>query len=731
MNVRRLLAACNTPRCCGWLLALLLLAYAGLLVPAFPKASRTASAVKIYEPDAPAHVIPALMDLYRGRLIPGFCVYGHFPAYLAGALAAPVLVPLKLLHGAPGYIHFVLALRMAQLLMALLTVVFLFRLARLQLPPWLALAAALLLLTMHEFHFWTLNLHPDIFQAAMFAMAVFYLVRHQQCGRRRDFFLAAVLGGCAAAAKYYGFFLLPVVPLLLLSGKVEQFRVAPGAWRAMLRDSLLFGLVMVSVFLVFNLRILSFDEEVGKWLGVFGQLNAAPSHPGDLLAAKLANFASGALFGRTFLLLYVLAALGLLWSDLRLLRQGTFRLHPYQVLHLSLLVFVVYYFAIFNDSYNVYHGERYPLAFMCLAPAAVLLLLWQLWTGRRWRPVAVTLGTVLLFTTVLRVSGSRLDGFRPLPRAMDERLFTAILYGATPADQRLLNATYEVAPGADRARLRARLSSEQRLQLNEYWRQRGVLLQIPHPLWDLLVYPYFKETTSAFKVRGWVAAHVRPGSVILTEPDFNLLPTTLESVSYSDNRDLPTQAVYCDKIDEESIAKFRPDYIFTAFAHVAEPLLARRDDYALADQLTSGGVVYILARHQRAEGAVRPAAFAGFTLLACNGGQVDHFVRTADGLEVDGWAADFAAGLPAVDALAVADGRILARARVQGQRPDVAATLRQPGLARSGWKICMAARDLPPAGTRLRFFAVMGDLQHAAPLARPDAAQPQEFVLEP
>jgi hypothetical protein len=731
MSVRRLLAACNTPRCCGWLLALLLMAYAGLLVPAFPKASRTASAVKIFEPDAPAHVVPALMDLYRGRLVPGFSVYGHFPAYLAGALAAPVLVPLKMLHGAPSYIHFVLALRMAQLLMALLTVVFLFRLARLYLPPWLALTAALLLLTMHEFHFWTLNLHPDIFQAAMFAMAVFYIVRHQQSGRRRDFFLAAVLGGCAAAAKYYGFFLLPVVPLLLLSGKVEKFRVAPGAWRAMLRGSLLFGVIMVSVFLVFNLRILSVDEEVSKWLGIFGQLNAAPSHPGDLLGAKLANFASGALFGCTFLLVYVFAALGLLWSDLRLLRHGTFRLHPYQVLHLSLLVFALYYFVIFNDSYNVYHGERYPLAFMCLAPAAVLLLLQQLWVGRRWRPVAVALGVVLLITTALRVSGSRLDGFRPLPRAIDERLFTAILYGAIPADQQLLNAAYQVAPGADRARLRAGLSGEQRRRLDEYWRLRGILLHMPRPLWDLLVYPYFKETAAAFKVRGWVVAHVRPGSVILTETDFNLLPTTVESVSYSDNRDLPTQDIYCDKVDEENIAKFRPDYIFTAYAHVAEPLLARRDDYALADQLTTGGAVYILARHQRAVGAVRPAAFSDYTLLTRNAGQVDNFVRTADGLQVDGWAADFAAGLPAVDVLAVAEGRIVARVRVQGQRPDVAATLGQPGFARSGWNISVASRDLPPAGTRLRFFAMMGDLQHAAPLARPDAAQPQEFILGP
>ncbi len=729
MSVRRLLAACNTPRCCGWLLALLLIAYAGLLVPAFPKASQTASAVKIYEPDAPAHVVPALMDLYRGRLVPGFSIYGHFPAYLAGALGAPLLVPLTLLHGAPGYIHFVLTLRMAQLLMAVLTVVFLFRLARLYLPPWLALAAALWLLSMHEFHFWTLHLHPDIFQAAMFAMAMFYLVRHQQSGCRRDFFLAAALGGCAAAAKYYGFFLLPVVPLLLLSGKVERFRVAPGAWRALLRDSLLFGGIMVVVFLAFNLRILSFDAEVGKWLGVFRQLNASPSQPGDLLSAKLANFTSGALFGRTFLLVYVLAALSLFWTDLRQLRHGTFRLHPYQALNLTLLVFALYYFGIFNDPYNVYHGERYPLVFMCLAPAVVLLLLQQLWVGRRGRPVAVALGAALLLTTALRVSGSRLDGYRPLPRAIDERLFTAILYGAAPADQKLLSTAYAAAPSTDRVRLCAGRSTVQGLQLNEYWRHRGTLLQVPQPLWTLLAYPYLKETTAAFKLRGWVVAHVRPGRVILTEPDFNLLPTTLESVRYSDNRDLPTQDIHCGKIDEESIVRFRPDYIFTAYAHVAEPLLARRDEYALKDQLTAGGTIYILARRERAAAAVRPADFAGYTLHTRNAGQVDHFVRTSSGLQVDGWAVDFAAGLTAMDVLAVADGRILAQARVNGQRPDVAAALGQPGFALSGWQLSVAARDLPPAGARVRFYAVLGDLQHAAPLARPDGAQPQDYIL--
>ena len=731
MTVRRLLIACNTPRCCGWLLALLLLAYTCVLVPAFPKASRTVSAVKIFEPDAPVHVVTPLVEIYHGRLVPGFCVYGHFPAYLTGVLSAPVLVPLTILLGAPNFIHFVLALRLVQLLMATLAVVFLFRLARLYLPPLLALAAAVWPLTVHEFHFWTLNLHPDIFQVAMLMMAVFYLVRYQQAGLRRDFFLAAVLGGCAAAAKYYGFFLLPVVPLLRLSGKVENFRVLPGAWRVMLRDSLLFGVIMAAVFFVFNLRILSFDAEVSKWLGVFGQLNAASSHPGDLLSAKLSNFTSGALFGCTFLLVYVLAASSLLWTDLRQLRQGMFRVHPYLVIHLILAVFALYYFSLFNDAYNVYHGERYPLPFMCLTPAAVLLLLHQLWLGRRWRPLAVALGVVLLLTTALRVSGSRLDGYRPLPRAIDERLFTVILYGAEPSDQALLKAAYDVAPGADRARLRAGLSDAQWLQLNDYWRQRGALLQVPMPLGRLLTYPYHKEEGAAFKVRGWVVAHVRPGRSILTEPDFNLLPTASERASYSDNRDLPTQNIYCDKIDEESIAAFSPDYIFTAYAHVAEPLLAAHDEYALADQLIAGNTIYILIRRERAELAKRPEFFSGYTLLTSNGGQLDHFVRTATGIQADGWAVDFAAELTAVDVLAVAEGRILARVRVNGERPDVAAAFRQPGLTRSGWKLSVAERDVPPTGARVQFFAVMGDLQHVAPLARPDGTWPPEFIIGP
>ena len=82
-----------------------------------------------------------------------------------------------------------------------------------------------------------------------------------------------------------------------------------------------------------------------------------------------------------------------------------------------------------------------------------------------------------------------------------------------------------------------------------------------------------------------------------------------------------------------------------------------------------------------------------------------------------------------MDVLAVADGRILAQARVNGQRPDVAAALGQPGFALSGWQLSVAARDLPPAGARVRFYAVLGDLQHAAPLARPDGAQPQDYIL--
>jgi hypothetical protein len=76
-------------------------------------------------------------------------------------------------------------------------------------------------------------------------------------------------------------------------------------------------------------------------------------------------------------------------------------------------------------------------------------------------------------------------------------------------------------------------------------------------------------------------------------------------------------------------------------------------------------------------------------------------------LMATGWAGDTQLGIQLSDVLLSQCGLIVARARVDGDRPDVAAAV-HPNLERSGWKAILFAADLPQCnGAKLSAWAIV------------------------
>jgi hypothetical protein len=585
-------------RRCAVILALLLVVFVAVTVPGSFKGSSTASAVFLHEPDAPIFVLPSLMELYDGRLVPKFRVYGHFPAYFSAALFAPVLLPMKLLHGSIDYFYFVLAMRVSQLVMAVVAVIYVYRLGLLCLPPPWALAAVALVLSMSEFCKWTLTIHPDIYQAAAIVAAEFYLARHLRNGRRRDLCLSAACAGVATAAKLYGVFVLPAVAVAVFSGRIAGFRLEKKSLVAAINSGLLYLAILLAVFFSFNLRILSFDADVRLWLGLFNGMHSVRGSAGDLFTAKVATIVSPNLFGLFFPLAYVLSAAWLLAVDARRWRNGDFTLHPYQAVHLVVGAYVLYFLVLYSDSFNIYHSERYLLPFMCLLPVSVLLVLRSLFAQPGMRFLGWGLTTAVVLTAAVRGCGCALYVYRPMPVAIRTALYDRIRYGLAEADKQLLSSVYQVAPGSGRARLRGDLTAEECDRALDFWRNRSYLLTSPSPFWRVLAFPYRKERFATFKTRAWIAENAPSDAVVYAEPSMNLMDTPLAHFCHSDNDDLPTKNIHTGPIQWETVARLRPDFILTINKTAVDEILGKSEDYQLLEHLVSENEAYIVGRRE-------------------------------------------------------------------------------------------------------------------------------------
>jgi hypothetical protein len=715
-------------------LLLVMMSYAAVAVPGLFKAADNSAAVGILERDAPRNVLPPLMDLYDGQLVPNFCAYGHLPAYFTGTVFAPLLAPMKLLSGRIDYMWFVVTMRASQLLMAALAVFYLFRLARLCLPAWLSLAAAMCMLTMAEFQCWTLSLHPDIYQAATFIAAMYYLVLYQQTGGNRQLYISAVFAGLATAAKYYGVFIIPAAVWTLLSCRIAGARLLPGTIRFVVKKAALYCAIVIAVFLLLNLRILCFSEDVHAWLERLREFHAArDTVAGELLTGKIANIVSTRLLGPIFTAAYLLCAAAWGLDVLRRLRRGAFVPDAYQAIHVSALVFAVYYFAVYDDGFNLFHGERYLLPFVCVAPLPVLLTLYRMSGRQRLRLAVAAVAVVLAASAGLRVIGRPLDIYRPTPVAMNRPIYDSIFYAAAEADQRLLAGCYDVQGGTfDRARLRPGISPEQIVAIRDFWLSRTSLLGYPLPCWHWLKLLYHREDRADFKIRAWVKAYVPKDSVIYADGAMNLLPTETRHVDYADNEDLPTKRINVGRVTPEAIREYRPDYIFTLNQGVADRIRADDSRYVLVKRLTAGNVVHILGRSDWPhEQMIRPKVkpFEDYVPVDAGAGSVDSVVSAAHAHRFKGWAVDHLSGTPAAAVLIVHDGKTLAAFAADEARPDVAEYFKQPGFVNSGWEGTIQDKDLPAANTSVEVWAVLRDDVHVAPLISGDQDGKKVFEL--
>lgn len=86
-------------------------------------------------------------------------------------------------------------------------------------------------------------------------------------------------------------------------------------------------------------------------------------------------------------------------------------------------------------------------------------------------------------------------------------------------------------------------------------------------------------------------------------------------------------------------------------------------------------------------------------------------------LRLSGWALDPARRVPAGGVLAVLDGRVVARAGVNGSRPDVAQALGVPEASMSGFTLSVPGSALPPGRHHLELRVLSVD--KAASIAVP------------
>ena len=689
-----------------WALAILaaaVAAFAAVTIPAGIPCSRHSAALYMWEVDGAVFVVPPLMDIYSGSIPPAFSVYGHFPAYCAALLFLPVLLPIKLLHGSIDYFHFVMAMRLTQVLMGALTLIFAWRIAALAMSRWAALAVVALLLTLPELYRWTIDLHPDIHQCAMLMVAVFYLIRHQQTGSRRDLCVSAAAAGLAMASKYYGVFILPAAALACYSAAASS-RPAKEAARMAFRSALMYGLIAGAVFLAVNARILLSAGEFRKWIGIFGSYAAAPAQRGELLAGKIANLGSSSLFGLTFIVIYLVALATMGAADGRRWRKGRFAPHPYQTIHITVACFAGYYLAFYNDAWNLYHGERYALPFVCLAAIPVVHLVASMLRQRRLRIAAVALIALIAVTQVRRVQGRPFDGYWPTPAIVHKELFNSVALSADPADQDLVRSSYEAAGKA--MRLRRNLAPAAARELWTFWRTRSWLLNKPVTIRQMLIQHYQREDCADFRTRQWVIDHVRPGAAIYTQSGLNLLPTTSAHVLYAPNDDLPTRSIaFGAFIQPDRIAELRPDYIFTRSQSVADEIVARYPQYALLDTIWRRRAVYALGLRD----------FSVYRVIDRYGaaaGDVEEIVQTGSArYTVSGRATDPETGRPASEVLFVADGQVLRAVTV------TAGAAPAPAFGRWTCDIDLgAAHYLPQPRGALQFLTTLADRVRAAPL---------------
>jgi 4-amino-4-deoxy-L-arabinose transferase-like glycosyltransferase len=180
-------------------------------------------------PDSPRHALNGAFVLDALRAFPwhdplGYAAsyYLRYPAVSIGFYPPLFYVFEAAIYAVTGVSHFAAQLTVA--LFALLLAGAAYRVARLVLPRWTALGAALMFMGAPEIALWTRQVMLDIPAHAMLMVSVLFFARHLLCGRQRELWFAALALLAAFYIKFNtGFIVLPMAAAL----------AAARGWRAL------------------------------------------------------------------------------------------------------------------------------------------------------------------------------------------------------------------------------------------------------------------------------------------------------------------------------------------------------------------------------------------------------------------------------------------------------------------------------------------------------------------
>lgn len=587
------------------LLAGFLLTYALYLVPAILPASQDYPAMSVESSDVLA-VVRAFFDLIGGRP-PAYSPYGQSVA----AILAFVLLPLAFLFsvlGVPlGFAGYVILLKLAHLGVAILAVLYSYRLAKLYTGSFWALFVVPFLCSSYAFAYWTVILKPDIWLLTFVLMSSFYMSRALRGETKNilslpyDLWVAAILGGLAFGSKIWGVFIAPsLVATLLILAKLQNY-----SWRQTLR-ALLTGVVIfvVGAFIGMPHLFVQFRELTRLLRSVSEHQNTTPHllAAGALFTQKIQTLISGQFLGPAlFLILVGLSA----WLFFNLVHRRA--RHILQRWPLPLLIFqwtyLFFYFFLYRDTFNIYGGERNVISIVLPSVVSGVIASFYLVNLSRIRFLFVTMSFVL-FGIFPFLAGAGIIAFfwRPLPQIIHNDNFKQLLATSGPDVQMKMRGFYANEFKGTQWILRD-LNENEIIEVENileksgnripmHWGFFNTAYSIAH-LRSLFV---TTELRPKFAVRKWIAENVAPHSLVLHE--FYLYLQS--SQCYSPVADLPEgtrlKMVSADKmfLTRDEIIIYQPDYAVTASAEVAYTIVREVPQYSIIKSFSDQ--VFVLAK---------------------------------------------------------------------------------------------------------------------------------------
>jgi hypothetical protein len=370
---------------------LLIILFNVLTLPSIGIASRNASEVWTFDIDELLLIPNAqrILNLQYPKLIGG---YGNSPYFFLFGLFFPLSFFFKATGVEITFFQATMALRIAQFVISGLGIYFIFLIGKKIHSDLLGNISSSLLFSSHSFWIWSLNLHPDIFQAIFLLGSYYFFLLYLESNKKNNFMFSAFFLGLSIGAKYWSLFFLPGI-FIIEWMRNRKFLTA-------VEKSLYYYIVVFFVFFLFNLNwIFEFSDVLATYKTFTQKYNTRVGlFPFYMFTEKISNFTSPQFFGSFFIFIYFFSAL------------YSIKKWDYRFLYItnSMLFFSIFYFILYSDPLNTTNGERYLLGFMYLTIVPTLFFLVQLKEMRFSKGYYIIL-MILIIAQILRVTGIKIQ----------------------------------------------------------------------------------------------------------------------------------------------------------------------------------------------------------------------------------------------------------------------------------------------------------------------------------